>query len=92
MELIGSFIALSRWMEKSVQLAALRRQVAPPAFTDFCALMIGLVGQLAARWPQVALPRRVSMDWALPMTGLVAQLATHRLQVPSLGAYRWIGH
>ena len=40
---------------KSVQLAALRRQVAPPAFTDHWAPMIGLVGQLA-RQPQVALP------------------------------------
>ena len=32
------------WMEKSVQLAALRRRDAPPAFTDYWALMNGKVG------------------------------------------------
>ena len=50
-------------MEKSVQLAALRRPVAPPVFTDYWAPMNGLVGQLVARPPQVALPRRLHMDW-----------------------------
>ena len=52
-------------MKKSVQLAALRQQVAPPAFTDYWAPMNGFVGQLAARRPQVALRRRLPMDWPL---------------------------
>ena len=68
-------------MEKSVQLAALQRQVAPLAFTDYWAPMTGLVGQLAARQPQVALPRRFPMDLAFPMIGLVGQLPARRLQV-----------
>ena len=41
-----------------MQLAALRRHVAPPT-----APMNGSVGQLAARRPQVALPGRLPMDW-----------------------------
>ena len=53
--------------------------------------MIGLVGQLAARRPQVALPWRLPMDWAFPMTGLVGQLAARRPQVALPGIYRWIG-
>ena len=52
-----------------------------PAFTDYWAPMIGLVGQLAARWAQIALPRRLPMDWAFPMIGFVGQLAARRLQV-----------
>ena len=51
-------------MEQSVQLAALLRQVAPPAFTDYWVPMIGLVGELAARQPQAALRWRLPMDWA----------------------------
>ena len=43
--------------------------------------MNGSVGQLAACWPQVALPWRLPMDWAFPMIGLVGQLAARRLQV-----------
>ena len=70
-------------MEKSVQLAALWRQVAPPAFTDYWAPMIGSVGQLAGRQPRVALPRRLPMDWAFPTIGFVGQLAARRLQVSS---------
>ena len=46
-----------------VQLAALRLEVAPLAFADNWAPMHGLVGQLAARWPQVALSRRLPMAW-----------------------------
>ena len=64
-----------------MQLAALRRQVAPPAFTDYCAPMNALVGQLAGCWSHVALPRRLPMDWALPMIGLVGQLVASRPQV-----------
>ena len=52
--------------------------------------MIGLVGQLAARRPQVAFPWRLPMDWASPMTGLVGQLAARRPQVAPLGVYQWI--
>ena len=66
-------------MEKLAQLA--RRQVAHPAFTDYWAPMIGLVGQLAACRPQSALLKRVPMDWALPMNGLVGQLAACWSQV-----------
>ena len=47
--------------------------------------MNGLVGQLAARRPQVALPSRLPMDWAFPMIGLVGQLAAWRPQVALLG-------
>ena len=61
-------------MEKSVQLAALWRQVALPAFTGW-APVNGLVGRLAARQPQVVLPRRLPMNWALPMMGVVGQQA-----------------
>ena len=64
-----------------MQFAALRRQVAPPAFTDHWAPMIGLVGQLAARQPKVTFPRRPPMGWAFPMIGLVGQIAARRLQV-----------
>ena len=49
-------------MEKLVQLATLQRQVESRAFTDCWAPMIALVGQVAARWPQVALPRRLTME------------------------------
>ena len=56
-------MALCRYMEKSVQLAALWRQVAPRFFTDHWAPMIGLVNGLAARRLQVALPGRYPMDW-----------------------------
>ena len=56
---------------KVVQLAALWRQGGPLAFFDYWAPMIDLVGQLAARWSQVALPRCAPMDWAYPMFGLV---------------------
>ena len=51
-------------MAKSVQLAA-------PAFTDDWAPMNGLVGQLAARRPQVALSRRLPMHWP----GILDELA-----------------
>ena len=63
-------------MKKSLRLAALRRQVALPAFTDYWASMIGLVGQLAARRLQVALPKanRLPADQAFRMIGLVDQL------------------
>ena len=60
---------------KSVQLAALRRQFAPPAFTNYRAPMIGLVSELAARRPQVALHSRLPMVWAFPMIGFVGKLA-----------------
>ena len=40
----------------------------------FWAPMIGLVCQLAARWPQVAHPRRLPLDLAFLMVGLVGQL------------------
>ena len=50
-------MALFRWLKKSVQLAA------PPAFTDYWLPMSGLVGQLASRQPQDALPKRLPMDW-----------------------------
>ena len=40
-----------------------------------------LVGQLAARRPQIALPRRSPLDWLFPMIGL-----------PSLSVHRRIGH
>ena len=53
-------------MDKSVQLAGPR---------------IGLVGQLGAHWPQVALPRRLPIDWAFPVIILVSQFAARRLQV-----------
>ena len=43
--------------------------------------MNGLVGQLAARWPQVALPRRSAMDEVFLVIGLVGQLATRWPQV-----------
>ena len=43
--------------------------------------MIGLVGQLATRRPQVALLRRLPMEWPVPMIGLVGQLAARWLQV-----------
>ena len=56
------------------------QQVAPLAFTDYWAPMLGWVGQLAARQPQVALPRRVLMDWAFPMMGVVGQLAARQMQ------------
>ena len=36
---------------------------ADTAFTDYREPMNGLIGQLAARQPQVALPRRLPMDW-----------------------------
>ena len=49
--------------------------------------MIGLVGQIAARRPQVALPRREPMDWSFPMIGLVVQLAALWLQVSALVAF-----
>ena len=55
---------------------------------DWALPMIGLVRQLVARRPQVALPRLLPMDWAFPMIGLVGQLATHRLQVALLDVYR----
>ena len=42
-------MAFFRLMEKSVQLAAIWRQLASPAFTY--------------RWPQAALPRRSPMEW-----------------------------
>ena len=42
--------------------------------------MICLVGHLTVRRPQVAIPRRLPMDWAFPMIGLVGQLAARRLQ------------
>ena len=49
---------------KSVKLAALLWQlIALAALTEYCAPMIGLVGQLATRRPQVALPRRLPTDW-----------------------------
>ena len=65
---------------KSVQLAALRRQVAPPAFSDYWA-MIGLVGQLASWRPHVALLRCLPLDRAFLMIRVVGQLAARRLQV-----------
>ena len=69
-------------MTKSVQLAAIGgRQVASPACTDYWAPMIGLVGQPAARRPQVALPWHLPMDWAFQMIGLTGQLAARWLQV-----------
>ena len=68
-------------MDTSVQLAALRRQVASPAITDHWAPMIGLVGQLPTRRPQVALPSRLPIDWAFPMIGLIGQLAASQQQV-----------
>ena len=68
-------------MEKSVQLAALQWKFVPPTFTDYRAPLTGLVGQLAARWPQVAFTRRLPMDWASSMIGLVGQLAARRPQV-----------
>ena len=45
--------------------------------------MIGLVGQLAARGRKLpwALPRRLPMNWAFPMIGLVGHRAACRLQV-----------
>ena len=43
--------------------------------------MSALVGQLAARLPQVAFPRRLPMGWALAMIGLVGQFVARRLQV-----------
>ena len=46
--------------------------------------MTGLVGEPAARQPQLALPWRLPMDWAFPMFGLVVQLAARRLQVALL--------
>ena len=52
-------------MGKSVQLAALRRQVVPLAFIDYWAPMIVLAGQLAVRRLQVAVPRRLLIDWPL---------------------------
>ena len=52
-------------MEKSVQLAALGRQDAPLAFTDYWVTRNGLVIQLSDRQPQDALPRRVPVDWPL---------------------------
>ena len=60
------------------------------AFSDYWPPMNGLVCQLAARLPQVALPRRSPMDWECLMIGLVGQLAAR--QLPSLGVYQWIGH
>ena len=33
------------------------------AFTDYLAPVSGKVGRLAARQPQVVLPRRLPMDW-----------------------------
>ena len=66
---------------KSVQRAALRRHVAPPAFTDYWAAMIGFVGQLAVRWPQIALPRRLTIHWAFLMIGLVVQIAASQTPV-----------
>ena len=63
-----------------------------PAFTDYWAPMIGSVGQLAARRAQIALPRRLPMDWAFPMIGFVGQLAARRPQVALPGLYRCIGH
>ena len=41
--------------------------------------MNGLVGQLAARRPQFALPRRMALT--TPMNGLVSQLAARRPHV-----------
>ena len=58
--------------------------------------MIGFVGHLAARWPQVALPRRLPLDWVFPMIGLVGQLAARRLHVALPGRlpldWRFDGH
>ena len=54
--------------------------------------MIGLVGQLAARRLQVAIPRRLPMSWAFPLIGLVSQLAARLLQVAPPGRYRRIGN
>ena len=56
----------------------------PLAFTDYWAPMSGLVGQLAALRPQVAILRRFPMDWAFVMIGLVGQLAARWLQVALL--------
>ena len=53
--------------------------------------MTGLVGQLAARRPQVAIPGRLPMDWAFPVIGLVTQLAAY-CKLPPLGLYRWISN
>ena len=66
----------SRTMAPTPHQPALRQQVAPPVLP-----INGLVGQLAARRPQVALPRRLPMDWAFPMIGLIGQLAARQLQV-----------
>ena len=46
------------------------------------ASMIGFVGQLVARWPQVALPRRLPMGWAFPMIGLVGDTDGFSIQWP----------
>ena len=46
-------------------------QLAPLAFTDHWAPMIGVVGKLAAHRPQVSRRRHLPMDWAFPMIGLV---------------------
>ena len=67
--------------EKSAHLAAFRRPFASLAFTDYCAPMNGLVGQLATRWPQVALPRCLPMDWAFALISSVGELAARRPQV-----------
>ena len=78
-----------RCIEKPVQLAALWRQVAPPADTDYRAVMNGLVGQFAARQPQIALSSR------LPMIGHRKSVRSVNLwpagrKLPSLSVYLWI--
>ena len=67
--------------EKSVQLPALRQQDAPPTITNYWAPMIGLVSQLAARRPQVALSERLPMSRAFLLIRFVGQLAARRVQV-----------
>ena len=47
--------------------------------------MIGLVGRLAARRPQAALPKRFPGDWLFPMIGSISQPAVRRLQVARPG-------
>ena len=55
----------------------------------------GVVGQVAASRPQVALPWRLPIGqwpaWA-PMNGLVGQLAARQPQVALLARLSFIGH
>ena len=68
-------------MENRCNLLSSAGKFAPPALADYWAPMNGLVGQLANRWPQVAFPGRLPLDWAFLIIGLhvVGQPAARQL-------------